>query len=58
MNRIEKNPFAQLNEQKNDVDLKASEGTTEGFSKDLANAIGVHSGVIDRLQPTECRAHR
>jgi len=46
MNRIEKNPFAQLNEQKNDVDLNASETTTEDFSKDLAAAIdGVKSSL-------------
>ena len=46
MNRIEKNPFAQLNEQKNDVDLKASEATTEDFSQDLAAAIdGVKSNL-------------
>ena len=46
MNRIEKNPFAQLNEQKNDVDLNASETTTEDFSKDLASAIdGVKSNL-------------
>jgi flagellar hook-basal body complex protein FliE len=50
MNRIDQNPFAQINEQKNDVDLSASETTTEDFSNDLAAAI---DGVKSSLQNSD-----
>jgi len=52
MNRIDKNPFAQLNEQKNDVDQVSSGNTTEDFSNDLAAAI---DGVKSNLQNADAQ---
>jgi flagellar hook-basal body complex protein FliE len=50
MNRIEQNPFAQINEQNTEVDLTSSGTTTEDFSSDLASAI---DGVKSSLQNSD-----